>query len=66
MLINMSQSVRTTSGFASAVVSSLHPVYWAFHRLLCAQAEAMPLLPDTEESLRDYLADWGAAVEAIS
>jgi hypothetical protein len=67
MLISMSQSVRTTSGFASAVVSSLHPVYWTFHRVLCAQVDAgPPLLPDTEEGLRDYLAEWGAAVQAVS
>lgn len=26
MLVSMSRSVRTTTGFASAVVSSLHPV----------------------------------------
>ena len=64
----MSHSVRTTSGFASAaVVSSLHPVYWTFHRVLCAEVEAgPPLLPGTEEGLRDYLAQWGAAVQAVS
>ena len=67
LLISMSQSIRTTSGFASAVVSSLHPVYWTFHRVLCAQVEAgPPLLPDTEEGLRDYLAEWGTAVQAVS
>ncbi len=42
MLISMSRLIRTTTGFASAVVSSLHPVYWTFHRVLCAQAEAGP------------------------
>jgi hypothetical protein len=25
-----------------------------------------PLLPDTEDGLRDYLAEWGAAIQAIS
>jgi hypothetical protein len=52
---------------ATAVVCSLHPVYWAFHRVLCQQAEAgAPLLPDTEDGLRDYLAQWDAAIEAAS
>jgi hypothetical protein len=67
MLINMSRWIKTTTGFATAVVCSLHPVYWAFHRVLCQQAEAgPPLLPDTEDGLRDYLAQWDAAVEAAS
>jgi hypothetical protein len=67
LLISMAHLVRTTSGFASAVVSSLHSVYWTFHRVLCAQVEVgPPLLPDTEEGLRDYLAEWGTAVQAVS
>jgi hypothetical protein len=67
MLITISRSIRTTTGFASAVVSSLHPVYWTIHRVLCAQAEAgPPLLPDTEDGLRDYLAQWAATVQAVS
>lgn len=67
MLISMSRWVKTTTGFATAVVCSLHPVYWAFHRVLCQQAEAgPPLLPDTEDGLRDYLAQWDAAIEAAS
>jgi hypothetical protein len=65
MLISMSYLVRTTSGFASALVSSLHPVYWTFHHVPCAQVEAgPPLLPDTEEGLRDYLAEWDAVIQA--
>lgn len=67
MLISMSRWIKTTTGFATAVVCSLHPVYWAFHRVLCQQAEAgPPLLPDTEDGLRDYLAQWDAAIEAAS
>lgn len=67
MLISMSRLIRTTTGFAAAVVSSLHPVYWTFHRVLCEQIEAgPPLLPDTEDGLRDYLAQWDAALEAVS
>jgi hypothetical protein len=39
----------------------------AFQRVLCQQAEAeLPLLPDTEDGLRDYLAQWDAAIEAAS
>lgn len=67
MLISMSRWIKTTTGLATAVVCSLHPVYWAFHRVLCQQAEAgPPLLPDTEDGLRDYLAQWDAAIEAAS
>jgi hypothetical protein len=67
MLISISRSIRTTTGFASALVCSLHPVYWAVHRVLCAQAEAgPPLLPNTEDGLKDYLAQWAAAVQTVS
>ena len=44
MLISMSRWIKTPTGFATAVVCSLHPVYWAFHRVLCQQAEAGPPL----------------------
>jgi hypothetical protein len=67
MLIRISRSIRTATGFADTVVASLHPVYWAFHRVLCAQVEAgPPLLAGTEDGLRDYLAEWAAAVQAAS
>jgi len=65
MLISISRSIRTATGFAFTVVSGLHPIYWTVHRVLCAQVEAgPPLLPDTEDGLRDYLAGWAAAVQA--
>jgi hypothetical protein len=67
MLIRISRSIRTATGFAVTVVSSLHPVYRAVHRMLCAQVEAgPPLLPGTEDGLRDYLAEWAAAVQAAT
>jgi hypothetical protein len=67
MLIRISRSIRTAAGFADTVVASLHPVYWAFHRVLCAQVEAgPPLLPGTQDGLRDYLAVWAAAVHVTT
>jgi hypothetical protein len=66
-LIRISRSIRTTTGFAFTVVSTLHPFYWAVHRMLCAQAEAgPPLLPGTEDGLRDYLTQWAATVQAAT
>jgi hypothetical protein len=67
MLISISRSIRTATGFAFTVVSIRHPICWAVHRVLCAQAEAgPPLLPGTEDGLRDYLAGWAAAVRAAT
>lgn len=55
------------TGFAFTVVSSLHPVYWMVHRILCAQVEAgPPLLPGTEDDLRAYLAEWDATIRAAT
>lgn len=61
---------RTVTAFRRPAVylshSSLRSAA-AFQRVLCQQAEAeLPLLPDTEDGLRDYLAQWDAAIEAAS
>lgn len=55
MLASMSRSIRTTTGFASAVLSTPCTGRLAHHARR-ARAEAAPLLPDTEDGLSDYLA----------
>lgn len=51
-------SIHTTGGFASAVVSCLHPFYTAFHQLISDQATSQPLIADTPEGLDEFMATW--------
>jgi hypothetical protein len=56
--MGMALTVHTTSGFAHAVVSCLHPFYAAVAKVLSDQAASRPLIADNPEAVEKYMADW--------
>ena len=56
--MGMALSIHTTSGFAHAVVSCLHPFYAAIAKVLSDQAARRPLIADCPEAVEKFMADW--------
>jgi hypothetical protein len=56
--MGMALTVHTTSGFAHAVVSCLHPFYAAVAKVLSDQAASWPLIANNPEAVEKYMADW--------
>jgi hypothetical protein len=57
--------IHTTGGFASAVVSCLHPFYTAFHKLLSDHAASQPLIADTPEDVGEFMATWLTSMKRV-
>ena len=67
MLISASRSIRTVTGLAFTVVSSLHPVYRGGppHAVRPGRGRAAAAVGQ-QGGLRDYLAEWATAVQATT
>lgn len=62
--MGMAFSIRTTSGFAEAVVSCVHPLYAANGLVLSDQATSRPLIADSPEAVEKFMADWKTLTDA--
>ena len=63
--IGMALSIHTTSGFAQAVVSCLHPFYVAIAKELSDLATSQPLIADTPEAVEKFMADWVTLKDSV-